>query len=518
MRNQCSITYLVVIFAVLTSQSAGQKVLKRLEAHNTKDFAITKRFSCNDNKKRMFTSDMSYTVSYKLGQIPESTFHNHWNQVKRLHGSRISEKVHWHSVLFSGYQLPGDVTQETLDFVRSLPGVSSVSRSKLFRSHAATPWGLDRIDQKKLPLDGIYKPKYNGSGVNVFIVDSGLDTSHTEFMSTTPKREVRNIFDSYSLDGSSNISPDNDGVGHGTHVAGTVGGNTVGVSPGANLYSVRVLNSDGAGSDFDILSGLSFIYDWYMESGRQPSIVSMSLGGECISYLDCEQDILVLAVEALSEAGIIVVTAAGNSDCDSCLQTPAFSPHAITVGASSSKDEAAVFSDFGKCIDIYAPGVNISSACGQAMCNHATSKLISLSGTSMATPHVSGVIAQMLQANPTATVKEISTLLSCNASPLVLDIKQDRSPAATRNLLLQIPTVAAKVLPRSDRIDGDVERLAVCDLGAGCGQFNNCSGRGLCEEGRCLCDTLAWGSNCSSSEFGAHCDMVQLFSVISFYL
>ena len=499
-------TYLIVTMAVLATPSTGQETVEPMGRHQRQELMkIEKRFRCDETKKRMFTSDMSYTVHYKFGQVLESTLHQHWDLVKIIHGSEISKRIQWHPVLFSGYQLPGNVREETLDFVRSLPGVISVSRSKIFRSHGRISWGLDRIDQKQLPLDGMYKPIYDGSGTNVFIVDSGIDTSHTEFSITN--REVRNIFDSYNLYASIDILPDNDGVGHGTHVAGTVGGNTVGVSPGANLYGVRVLNGNGAGSDFDILSGLSFIYDWYFSSGRQPSVVSMSLGGECISYSDCEQDALVKAVEVLSDAGIVVVTAAGNSDCDSCLQTPAFAPHAITVGASSSIDEAAVFSDFGKCIDIYAPGVNITSACGSAMCGR-FDKLVSLSGTSMATPHVSGVIAQMLQANPTATVQEITTMLSCNASPLVLDIQQDRPPAATRNLLLQIPFAAAKLLPISDSGGTALERLAVCDLGGGCKQFDNCSGRGLCQKGRCLCDTLAWGSNCSFTEFGTHCDKV----------
>ena len=498
-------TYLIVTMAVLTILSTGQEKFERSGIHEIEDFMKTVRqFKCNESKKRMFTSDMSYTVHYKFGQVSESTLYHHWDRIEAIHGFKINERIQWHPVLFSGYQLPGNINKETLDFVRSLPGVTSVSRSKLFRSHGRISWGLDRIDQKKLPLDGNYKPIYNGSGTNIFIVDSGIDTSHTEF--NIVNREVRNIFDSYR--DSEEILQNNDGVGHGTHVAGTVGGNTVGVSPGANLYGVRVLNGNGAGSDFDILSGLSFIYDWYFRNGRQPSVISMSLGGECINYFDCEQDALVKAVEVLSEAGIVVVTAAGNSDCDSCLQTPAFAPHAITVGASSSIDEAAVFSDFGKCIDIYAPGVNITSACGSAMCDR-FDKLVSLSGTSMATPHVSGVIAQMLQANPTATVQEITTMLSCNASPLVLDIRQDRPPAATRNLLLQIPFAAAELLQlKSDSDAAAVEGLATCDLGGGCKQFENCSGRGLCQEGQCLCDTLAWGSNCSFTEFGTHCDKV----------
>jgi subtilisin family serine protease len=311
---------------------------------------------------------------------------SHWNQISTLHGSNISARILHHPLLFSGYQLPGDIKQETLDLARSLSGVHSVTRSKLFKAHNV-PWGLDRIDQKTLPLDGKYSADYDGSGVNVFVVDSGLDSSHTEFSHTPsgPNRVVRNLYDAYQVPGDNSVFPlNNDGVGHGTHCSGTIGGNAVGVSPGANIYGVRVLGSRGEGSDFDILGGLVFVLNWYISNGKPPTVISMSLGGDCINLIDCEDDILVQAVEALSLLGIIVVTAAGNSDCDSCLQTPAFAPHGITVGASSATDQAAYFSDFGKCIDIYAPGVNITSACGAAMCPGPLDKYVALSGTSMA--------------------------------------------------------------------------------------------------------------------------------------
>lgn len=499
---------------MLSAQLNGLE--KRVVQHTGGDIFDMKRQVCSERKKIMFTDDMSYTVRYEKGQILESTLRSHWSSIELLHGAHMAEKVLWHPLLFCGYLLPGDVSQGTLDFVRSLPGVQSIGRSKAYRTHSI-PWGLDRIDQKRLPLDGQYKPDFDGTGVNIFIVDSGIDTEHSEFSKNRGStRVVQNVFDAHNLTGSSlqNLPKNNDGVGHGTHVAGVVGGNNVGVSPGANLWGVRVLNNQGAGADVDILTGLAYVLNWHVQNGRPRSVVSMSLGGDCISYEDCQKDVLVEAVEILSKEGIVVVTAAGNSDCDSCLQTPAYAPHGITVGASSIKDEAAVFSEFGKCVDIYAPGVNISSSCGLAMCPAPLDKLISLSGTSMACPHVSGVVAQLLQANPNATVDDVSTLLSCDSSRMVLNIVQDRTPAITRNLLLQIPKkiIRSKSGTNSDVSSTDTDspatKIKTCNMGLGCEKYNMCSGRGICQEGRCLCDALAWGSNCSVSEFGTHCDKV----------
>ena len=583
----------------------------------------------------MFTADRSLTVRYKLGEVGESEFLSHWNKIKQIHGASLPERMLWHPELFIGYVLPNYVGVAVLDFVRSLPGVESIARSKVYRSNSLS-WGLDRIDQRNLPLNGVYSPDFNGTGVNVYIVDSGIDTEHKEFQPVKgkPRRRVENVFDASSPF----ISPNNDGVGHGTHVAGIVGGNTVGVSPGCNIFGVKVLASSGGGTDFDIIRGLSFVLNMYSIE-RRPSIVSMSLGGTCESYEECSKDLLVLAVEKLSSEGIVVVTAAGNSDCDSCLTTPAYAPQGITVGASSIKDDAAVFSDFGKCIDIYAPGVDIISACGSAMCPGQLNQYKNLSGTSMACPYVSGVVAQLLEGHPTSSVANITTMLSCAATSMVLSILQDRPPAVTRNLLVRVPkrrktmkptaqptrspskpslptlpttssptsspaetpkpsssssssssptetskpssslsptetpssssssssptetskpssslsptetskpssssstsptetskpssssstspTETPKPLqptsPSKKRIlwgrqedkveEEEEERPEMCNLGEGCEQFNFCSQKGVCQNGRCLCDALAWGPDCSITEFGTHCDKVHI--------
>jgi subtilisin family serine protease len=260
----------IIIIGICLSSLNSEKQERRLKSSNDHNLLDIKR-SCSDNKRKMYTDDQSYTVRYKSGQIDEIGLLSHWNQVKKMHDLTMADRFLWHPVVFTGYQLPGNIKQETLDYVRSLPGVHSVSRSKRFIAHGTPSWGLDRIDQKELPLDGFYKPDYDGENVNVFVVDSGLDTQHSQFESS--KRVVRNLYDGYTYDNV--LQPNNDGVGHGTHCAGTIGGNTVGVSPLTNIYGVRVLTAQGSGSDLDIINGLAFVFDWYLSNGKPPSIISM---------------------------------------------------------------------------------------------------------------------------------------------------------------------------------------------------------------------------------------------------
>jgi subtilisin family serine protease len=219
-------------------------------------------------------------------------------------------------------------------------------------------WGLDRIDQASLPLDqATYVPPADSNGgarVDVFVVDTGLDTTHAEF-SNTGARTVANLYNGYG-----NVTEDTDRHGHGSHCAGTAGGINVGVAPMANIYGVKVLSDSGSGSS-TIVDGLELVLARRVADPARPMVVSMSLGGYCGT--GCGTSSMNLAVNELSAAEITVMMAAGNSAADACERTPASASTAVTVGSTTSADAVSSFSSIGSCVDILAPGSSILSAC-----------------------------------------------------------------------------------------------------------------------------------------------------------
>ncbi|MEI1687445.1 S8 family peptidase [Acinetobacter baumannii] len=305
--------------------------------------------------------------------------------------------------------LPDTAGTAFIEAMKKNPNVLSVESDTIVNIDATTQsnpdWGLDRIDQKALPLNSTYSYLQTGSGTTAYIVDTGILSSHQEFSGRV-------------LSGYTAISDGNgttDCNGHGTHVAGTVGGTTYGVGKNVNLVPIRILGCDGSGASSNVIAGL----DWILKNGKKPAVVNMSLGGATSSSLDS-------AVENLYNNGYVMVVAAGNSNTDACTSSPARVSKAITVAATDNTDTRASYSNYGSCVDIFAPGSQINSSW---IGSNTATKI--LNGTSMATPHVAGVVAEMLQSTPTASPQTISTNLLNQASSNVV-----KNPSGSPNRLL----------------------------------------------------------------------------------
>ena len=272
-------------------------------------------------------------------------------------------------------------------------------------------WGLDRIDQSNLPLTSTYTYQQNGSGVKAYVIDTGIRSTHRELSGRV-------------LAGATAIGDGRgaqDCNGHGTHVAGTIGGTTYGVAKAVSLVPVRVLDCSGSGSTSGVIAGINWVTTDH--GAGQPAVANMSLGGGVSAALD-------QPVDASIADGVTYAIAAGNSNADACNYSPARTAAAITVGATTSTDARASFSNYGACVDLFAPGQNITSA--WATNNNATN---TISGTSMATPHVAGAAALVLSSNSTWTPAMVRDDLVSDASANVLAGVGMGSP----NLLLWVP-------------------------------------------------------------------------------
>src|SRR5687768_14292361 len=268
-------------------------------------------------------------------------------------------------------------------------------------------WGIDRIDQRNRPLSGTYTYTATASAVRVYIIDTGISTSHTQFGG-----RASNVYDAFGGSGQ-------DCNGHGTHVAGTVGSSTYGVAKAAMLRGVRVLNCSGSGSTSGIIAGM----DWVRNNRINPAVANMSLGGGYSSSLNT-------AANNLSNSGVFVAVAAGNSNANACNYSPASASAVTSVASSTSSDAKSSFSNYGSCTHLYAPGSSITST----WLNGGTN---TISGTSMASPHVAGVAALYKATYGNASSSTIRTWLINNSTSGVIT----GNPSGTPNRLLYKSTL-----------------------------------------------------------------------------
>lgn len=286
----------------------------------------------------------------------------------------------------------------TVRYVAQDARVSITQTTQAQGTQTGATWGLDRIDQRGLPLNREYVYGHTGTGVRVYVIDSGIRTAHVEF------------------GGRASVGTDlvNDGEngqdcnGHGTHVAGTIAGRTYGVAKAAQVISVRVLNCGATGNAAQVIAGV----DWVTVNGQKPAVANMSLGVVRIAPLN-------EAIQNSIASGVVYVTAAGNNDGDACANSPASTAEAITVGATTSGDARSAFSNWGACVDLFAPGSGITSAWHTS--NTATAQA---QGTSMAAPHVAGVAALYLQGHPKASPDAVASyILESSTTGRLTDVK-----------------------------------------------------------------------------------------------
>ena len=326
------------------------------------------------------------------------------SSLKSKYGGKVG-RTYQHAV--SGFEV--SMSEAAAKKLAADPKVSYVEQNAVMKAsttQTGATWGIDRIDQRALPLSTTYTYDTTASNVHAYIIDTGILTTHSQFGGRATS----------GYDFVDNDSNATDCAGHGTHVAGTVGGSTYGVAKGVQLVAVRVLNCSGSGTTAGVVAGI----DWVTANAIKPAVANMSLGGGADATLDA-------AVNRSIAAGVTYGVASGNETTDACNSSPARVANAITVNATTSTDAKASYSNYGTCTDIFAPGSSITSSWYTS-----TSATNTISGTSMATPHVVGAAALILAANPSYTPAQVTAALKAAATPNVVTSPGSGSP----NLLL----------------------------------------------------------------------------------
>lgn len=316
-----------------------------------------------------------------------------------------------------------DLTSAQAQTLANDPRVTSVEKNQVI-SLSRTPvqaatasWGLDRLDDRRLPLNGRYSPPNHGARTHIYVVDSGVNRRHPEFAGRIGASAYLGSVGSSA----------GDCFGHGTHVAGIAGSNRYGVARQTVIHSMRILDCSGQGTS----GGTVVMLNWIAGNAEPRSIVNLSVGATPSAAISS-------AVNTLVSRGIVVVAAAGNEGVDACTRSPAQIPAAITVAATTSNDQQASFSNYGRCVDLYAPGVQITST------SHRSDSLGAVkSGTSMAAPHVSGAVAIYWALHPRKSGAAVTAGVLRNASRNIL---RGLSPETkNRNLSVRFPTRPSRV-------------------------------------------------------------------------
>ena len=344
-----------------------------------------------------------YIVVFKDGVVTGSL-----SRASATVTSLVGTPKYSYDVVLKGFA--ATLTPPVLAGLRANPDVAYIEQDQVVQAsttQTGATWGLDRIDQRNRPLNGTYVYTSTGSGVTAYIIDTGIQTSHSQFGGRAAV-----AFDALGGNGQ-------DCNGHGTHVAGTVGSATYGVAKGVSLRAVRVLNCSGSGTTSGVISGMNWVASHHVAK----SVANMSLGGGASSAMNT-------AANNLASSGVFLAVAAGNSNANACNSSPSGAANVTSVAASTSTDAKASFSNFGSCVHLYAPGQSITST----WLNGGTN---TISGTSMASPHVTGVAALYKETFGVASFSTIRTWLTTNATSGVIS----GNPSGTPNRLLYKSTL-----------------------------------------------------------------------------